>query len=229
MFSGFSRLKTRIGILLSRQSEAAVESITLRLRLSTSLNVTSENFLASGVTDGTSLFEKCKSLEILRLGFNSKLTKMNNMFNDCPNLIELSLPNLFSLIESDSGVVNNALKDFKRFMKSAFDCLCEIDSSSHGFYIKTQIDSSNSKQKSYTISVSDDEILITAESDRTIAQAIYYLEFLLFEKKAPILKKGEIKVTLPYSPRMVHSAYGYDDFPDEYLQWCAWHRLLRSR
>ncbi|MBQ3234528.1 MAG: hypothetical protein IJA97_00030 [Clostridia bacterium] len=132
---------------------------------------------------------------------------------------DISIPNCIALIKTDNVVINNALKDLKKFLKSSLDVLAEIDETSHGFKISTEISPVLSKdKKAYTISVLDDEIKIVAESDRSVAQAIYYLEFLLFEKKAPILKKGDIKVTLPYSPRMVHSGYGYDDFPDEYLQ-----------
>ncbi|MBO7214216.1 MAG: hypothetical protein J6V66_01830, partial [Clostridia bacterium] len=132
---------------------------------------------------------------------------------------EISIPNCVALLKTDNVVINNALKDLKKFLKSSMDILAEIDDNAHGFKVVTEISPVLSKdKKTYTISVSDDEIKIVAESDRTIAQGIYYLEFLLFEKKAPILKKGDITVNLPYSPRMVHSGYGYDDFPNEYLQ-----------
>ncbi|MBR3804678.1 MAG: hypothetical protein IKJ14_04985 [Clostridia bacterium] len=132
---------------------------------------------------------------------------------------EISLPNCVALVKTDNVVINNALKDMRKFLKSAFDIMGEIDDSAHGFKLVTEISSVLSKdKKTYTISVTDDEIKVVGESDRTVAQGIYYLEFLMFEKKSPILKKGDITVNLPYSPRMVHSAYGYDDFPDEYLQ-----------
>lgn len=132
---------------------------------------------------------------------------------------EISLPNVLAIIKSDNVVVNNAIKDLKKFLKSAFDVTAEIDDNAHGFKIETEISSVLSKdKKQYTISVFEDSIKIVAESDRTVAQGIYYLEYLMFEKKAPHLKKGDIKVELPYSPRMIHSGYGYDDFPDEYLQ-----------
>ncbi len=132
---------------------------------------------------------------------------------------EIALPNLVALIKTDNVVINNAIKDLKKFLKSAFDITAEIDDSAHGFKIETEVSSVLSKdKKQYTISVLEDSIKIIAESDRSVAQGIYYLEFLMFEKKAPYLKKGDIKVELPYSPRMVHSGYGYDDFPDEYLQ-----------
>ena len=132
---------------------------------------------------------------------------------------EIALPNLVALIKTDNDVINNAIKDLKKFLKSAFDITAEIDDNAHGFKVETEISNVLSKdKKQYEIIVSDDLIKIVAESDRSIAQGIYYLEFLMFEKKAPHLKKGNIKVELPFSPRMIHSGYGYDDFPDEYLQ-----------
>lgn len=131
---------------------------------------------------------------------------------------EIFIPNLVTLIKTDNVVINNAIKDLKKYFKQALNVTAEIDDNGAGFKIYTEINKALSGDKKvYTISVSEDAIKISAESDRTVAQGIYYLEFLLTEKKAPIIKKGDITVELPYSPRMVHSGYGFDEFPSEYL------------
>lgn len=129
---------------------------------------------------------------------------------------EIKLPNLIKLIKSDNVVIDNALKDFKKFLKSSFDVNAEIDKSEFGFNLSTVVDSSL-KFNGYIISVSDSSVLVKANSDRNVAQGIFYIEFLTFEKKSPILNKGEIKVEIPYSPRIAHSGYALDEFPNEYL------------
>ena len=132
---------------------------------------------------------------------------------------ELKLANFISAVKTDNVVINNALLDFKKFMRASFDICVEIDASAHGYNLNTEVlQGYSSDKRFYTITVTDDEIKISGSSDRAVAQGVYYLEFLLFEKKAPILKKESITVNLPFAPRMIHSGYGFDMFPDEYLQ-----------
>lgn len=129
---------------------------------------------------------------------------------------EVSLPNLIKLVKTNNKVIDNALKSLKKFLRSAFDITAEIDESQFGFNLKTEIDA-NKKVKGYEISVLSDGLVIKGDSDRSVAQGVYYLEFLFYEKKAPILALGDIRVEIPYSPRIIHSGYALDEFPDEYL------------
>lgn len=63
----------------------------------------------------------------------------------------------------------------------------------------------------------DNSIDIAAFDERGAAQALYYLEDLMNFRKAPYLEKGENSRRAMFSPRMVHSGYGIDWFPDEHL------------
>ncbi len=137
---------------------------------------------------------------------------------------EISIPNYVTIIKSGDIVISNAIKDLKKFLKQALDVTAEIDENGVGFKISTVIDPvKNQGKRAYTITSNEDGIVISAESNKTVAQGIYYLEFLLTEKKARIIKEGSISVELPFSPRMVHSGYGFDEFPDEYLSNIAHH------
>lgn len=127
---------------------------------------------------------------------------------------EIKLPNLIKLVKTDNKVIDNALKVFKKFLRSAFDITSEIDKSEYGFSLKTVIEGDKNHFK---ISFNDYGILVSGNNERSIAQGVYYLEFLLFERRAPILKIADIVVEIPYSPRIVHSGYAHDEFPDEYL------------
>ncbi|MBR6729698.1 MAG: hypothetical protein IKL80_06015 [Clostridia bacterium] len=73
-----------------------------------------------------------------------------------------------------------------------------------------------SLDEDYIISVSE-EVVIKGKTERALAQALYCLEDKMNVRKAPFLKKEEIRHTFLFSPRMIHSGYALDEFPDEHL------------
>lgn len=73
------------------------------------------------------------------------------------------------------------------------------------------------KKDGFTITVRKDGIWLTGDTVRGTAQAVYYLEDLMTFEGAPVVAYGEIRREPLFSPRMVHSAYGLDEYPDEYL------------
>lgn len=60
-------------------------------------------------------------------------------------------------------------------------------------------------------------VCIYANDFRGGAQALYYLEDLMNMRHAPFVKKGSCQRKPLYSPQMVHSGYGLDDYPNEHL------------
>lgn len=73
-----------------------------------------------------------------------------------------------------------------------------------------------SLEKGYRIAV-DVAVRITANEERNVAQAFYALEDIMNRRKAPYLKKEIYHYKVLFSPRMLHSGYGLDNFPNEYL------------
>ena len=71
--------------------------------------------------------------------------------------------------------------------------------------------------REYEVSV-ENGIAIRAKDERMAAQALYHLEDLMNLRRAPFLKKGVDRRESLFSPRMTHSAWGWDDFPDAYLR-----------
>ena len=69
----------------------------------------------------------------------------------------------------------------------------------------------------YKIETTDDGIDICAYDERGAAQAFYRLEELMSLRKAPYIEKGTVKNKAMFAPRMVHSGYRMDEFPDEHL------------
>lgn len=68
----------------------------------------------------------------------------------------------------------------------------------------------------YRIEITEN-IHIWAHDDRGVAQALYHLEDIMNTQKAPFVEKGNIQRKASFSPRMVHSGYGLDQFPDQHL------------
>ncbi len=62
-----------------------------------------------------------------------------------------------------------------------------------------------------------DGIDVFGHDDRGIATGLHYLEDLMTFEKAPILKRGNICKRPAMTPLMVHSGYGAEEWPDEYL------------
>lgn len=71
--------------------------------------------------------------------------------------------------------------------------------------------------KSYCLNVSKNNIIVCGSNERGMAQGSYYVEDMMNLKEAPILKQGEILRESLFSPRMTHSGWGMDEYPDAHL------------
>lgn len=72
-------------------------------------------------------------------------------------------------------------------------------------------------EHSYRFAVSDSEIILEGRNSRYAAQAGYFAEDLMNLREAPFLEKTDTVRTSLFSPRMVHSGYGLDMYPNEHL------------
>lgn len=75
--------------------------------------------------------------------------------------------------------------------------------------------------KGYRLNIDSNAVNICAFDDRGAASAIYRLEELMTDRKAPFVAYGIYESKPMFSPMMVHSGYGLDDFPDAHLQQIA--------
>lgn len=72
--------------------------------------------------------------------------------------------------------------------------------------------------RSYTLQVEDAKIIICGNDERGVMAGCHYLEDLFNLKAAPILKSKYKETRKPvFSPRMVHSGWGLDQYPDAHL------------
>lgn len=77
--------------------------------------------------------------------------------------------------------------------------------------------------RAYRCCVSGTGVTIAAADGRAAAQAFYHLEDLMNLRQAPFLKQGEECRQMVFSPRMIHSGWGIDTFPEPYLVKAAHH------
>ncbi|MBQ6846311.1 MAG: hypothetical protein IJO61_04195 [Oscillospiraceae bacterium] len=70
--------------------------------------------------------------------------------------------------------------------------------------------------KGFCVEVSE-KITVCGFDDRGAAQGLYFLEDEMNRRCAPFVKMGTTRRRPLFSPRMIHSGYGLDDYPDAYL------------
>ena len=75
--------------------------------------------------------------------------------------------------------------------------------------------------RSYEVRVGGKGVGVAASDDRAAAQALYHLEDLMNLSRSPFLRHGTERRKAKYSPRMIHSGWGIDTFPENYLRRAA--------
>jgi hypothetical protein len=75
--------------------------------------------------------------------------------------------------------------------------------------------------RSYRLLVLPQRIVICGHEDRGTGQGSYYLEERMNLRAGPMLSQQDSTRTPLFSPRMVHSGWGLDEYPDQYLNLMA--------
>jgi hypothetical protein len=71
--------------------------------------------------------------------------------------------------------------------------------------------------RSYRLKVSDEQVIVCGFDERGTGQGSYYLEDLMNLREAPLLKRQDTCRKPLFSPRMVHSGWGLEEYPNEHL------------
>lgn len=71
---------------------------------------------------------------------------------------------------------------------------------------------------SYRLSVSEEKVVFCGHNSRFSAQAGYFAEDLMNLEEAPFLEIQNTTRTSLFNPRMIHSGYGLDMYPDEHIR-----------
>jgi len=110
-------------------------------------------------------------------------------------------------------------EDFADYLRVSMDVAAH---SGKGGIVTTVLDKTL-REREYEVSVSSAGVKIRAFDERALHQAYYHLEDLMNLRRAPFLKFGTERRRMRFSPRMIHSGWACDIFPDNYLRRIAHH------
>ncbi|MBQ7109196.1 MAG: hypothetical protein IJN99_02400 [Clostridia bacterium] len=144
-----------------------------------------------------------------------------------PSTTEFEIKNGFVInIPQDDEVILTAAKDFADFLFISMGVSAQLRfGKAEGGGNEMELCLCDDKDKmgiaagyrGCLIDVADEKLTVHGFDSRGVAQGLYFLEDLMTFKKAPYLEKKIIRKKPMYGPQMVHSGYGLDEYPDEYL------------
>ena len=120
-------------------------------------------------------------------------------------------------LPEDCGEVTiTGAKDFCDFLFTSMNISARFTKRGSG-QITIKINPDYRGYKAFKVEVSVDGILITAHDERGAAQGLYFLEEEMSARHAPYISFGVTEREPLFSPRMVHSGYMLDEYPDSHL------------
>lgn len=142
-----------------------------------------------------------------------------------PHTNQLELQNGLKIyVDIADLVATTAAEDFIDYLKVSMEISSVITQDEESAFIRLylaedkNVDLKEAKgYKGFLIDAGKDKIDIYANDERGIAQALYYLEDVMNMECAPFIPCGKTRKKPMFAPRMTHSGYGLDDFPDAYL------------
>ena len=119
---------------------------------------------------------------------------------------------------SSDTVLMNAAKDLEDYFEVSMNETVTVkDVPATDNVIVYQIDALLGENK-YKIVVEENKISLIGFDAKSAARAGYFLEDLMNFNEGPFVAIQNTTREYLYSPRMVHSGYGLDEYPKEYLQ-----------
>ena len=138
------------------------------------------------------------------------------------NQIEIDSTWTITIPRDADVVLKNACRDLEDYFFTSMGVSPRVmfEDEASGKQIVYTVDATLPKN-SYRLTVAEDKILLCGQTTRDAAQAGYFVEDLMNLDEAPVIEKQEIVRTSLFNPRMIHSGYGLDMFPEEYLRHVA--------
>ena len=118
--------------------------------------------------------------------------------------------------ESCEAVIETA-KDLEDYFQVSMDIPLHVKYGEEKGIVLNLDPASNTAKGAFILDVTDEKITITASSAGGIRRGGVYLEDLLNLRGAPMLKKGKTERKKLITPRIVHSGWGIELFPDSHL------------
>nr|MBQ4320504.1 hypothetical protein [Clostridia bacterium] len=124
-------------------------------------------------------------------------------------------------------VIYNAAKDLEEYLFISMNVSTKVVYDCGGCGCKTVtlgIDESL-EENAYRVTAAENFITVKGKDSRSCAQGIYWIEDLMNLNEAPFVDYTEIVRKPLYSPRMIHSGFGLDMFPDQHIRSIAHHGI----
>ena len=146
-----------------------------------------------------------------------------------PDMIQIHEGFSIVIPADSSEVLLTAAQDLQDYLSTSMDCavplrrLAELaDAPKNSILIATaqqhqQLWDYDPVKASYEITADATQIKICGFDDRGCAQGCYRLEDEMNRLRAPWLKPGKTHFAPAFSPRMVHSGYGQEQYPEQHL------------
>lgn len=117
----------------------------------------------------------------------------------------------------DAGeVALTGAKDFCDFLYTSMHISARYTQWGRGD-ITVVVDPSYKDYKAFRAEVKADGVTLTAHDERGAAQALYFLEEEMSARHAPFVRLGVTERAPLFTPRLTHSGFMLDEFPDHHL------------
>ena len=147
-----------------------------------------------------------------------------NVHKSCENHFTLSSPVRIYLSDWNDEVMSTAVVDFIDFFKTAFGIKAIPTENREEAHIKIGIASDDEVDlgeytvyRGFMVNTDETSVVVSGHDARGAAQALYYLEDVMEFEAAPAIPYGNVSKKPMFSPQMIHSGYGQDEYPDNYL------------
>ena len=132
--------------------------------------------------------------------------------------IELREGAVLAIPAAASEFVFRAAQDFQDYLAVSMDVNVRI---TRGVGDVTLAVDPALGERAERIEVAEGGVKVTGADERSLAQALYHLEDLMNLRRAPYLKTGVENRRRLFSPRMTHSGFACDEFPNAHLRQIA--------
>lgn len=114
------------------------------------------------------------------------------------------------------GLLYTAARDLEDYFAVSMGVFLGCSDTPAGKSIVYEVDPTMA-DGAYAVEATDDRVTLRGATEKLCARAGYLLEDLCNLAEAPFVEKKTTRRTVPFSPRMVHSGFALDEFPDGYL------------
>jgi len=120
--------------------------------------------------------------------------------------------------EDADPILYNAARDLEDYFAVSMNVYIPVTKTRASAFQIRYLPDKTLKEREYRVIVEEGSILLTGATSKNCARAGYCLEDMMNLNEGPFIRKQALKREYLYTPRMVHSGFGLDLFPDAYLK-----------